>query len=197
MDDQVVYNGRAYVRERPRWIERGIGVEESMRHYSRLTKFYVVGNPVPGLSARRLDLKDLGWDAPWSKPEYLNRKMKDTVRDGDFLWSAEACDEMEEALRKADMLDGWVDWLAPRERAALHNCKKNQMMSLLYHVRNSLCHGRFTFFKRNRAIWIALEDVKNPGKGSPVGAWKQLSARMVLRYSTLLSWQELILAGPK
>lgn len=197
MDGQVVCNGRVYVRERPCWLERGIGVEESMRHYNRLTKFYVVGNPAPGLSARRLDLKGLGWNAPWSKPEYLNRKMKDKVRDGDFLWSAKACDEMEEALRKADMLDEWVDWSAPRERAVLYNCKNNQMLSLLYHVRNSLCHGRFTFFKRNRTIWIALEDVTKSRKGSPVGMWKQLSARMVLRHSTLLSWQKLILAGPK
>ena len=121
----------------------------------------------------------------------------DIVRDGDFLWSARAYDEMEEALRKADMLDEWADWSAPRERAVLYNCKNNQMLSLLYHVRNSLCHGRFTFFKRNRAVWIALEDVAKSGKGSPAGAWKQLSARMILRHSTLLSWQKLILAGPK
>lgn len=197
MGDYLMRDGAVYVLEHPRWLEQGMDVQLSIRYYNALTKFYVVGSPVPGLSARQLDLKGLGWSSPWSKPEYLNRKMKDKATTSDFLWSVGAYGRMGDCLRNAGMLDGWLSRATLQECVVLYNCKNNQMLSLLFHLRNALCHGRFAFFKHKRAIWVALEDVNVSRGRSSVEGWVRLSARMILRHSTLLAWQELILGGPK
>ena len=108
------------------------------------------------------------------------------------VFSASSYKRMEEALSRANLLNDTVE-TNPVERIAIYNNQNNQMLSILYHLRNSLCHGRFCLFEAKRTKWIALEDVVP--RSDPEGA--KLSARMVVKYQTLTKWRDLITRGPQ
>lgn len=194
MFENVEVNGRVLVPKCPSWVHRGLSNKDAARYYNALTRFYIVETPVKRLSALSVPLDSYGWKRPWAKPEYLNRQLKDAMSQSQALYSAKTRDTMEDALLKADILD-YVDENNLQERIVIYNCEKNQFMSTFYHVRNALCHGRFSFIKVKRTIWVALEDVSTARKSDGENV-VVLGARMILKYSTLLAWKKLVSHGP-
>ena len=194
MFENVEVNGRVLVPKCPSWVQKGLSYQNTARYYNALTRFYIVGTPVKRLSALCVPLDSYGWKRPWAKPEYLNRQLKDAMSHSRALYSAQTRDSMEDALSKADLLN-YVDENNLQERIAIYNCEKNQFMSTFYHIRNALCHGRFSFIKSRRTIWVALEDV-SPARKSDGENVVVLGARMVLKHATLLAWQKLVTHGP-
>lgn len=192
--ENIEVSGRILVPKRPSWVRKGLSDQNAVRYYNALTRFYIVETPVKRLSSLSVPLVSYGWKRPWAKPEYLNRHLKDAMSQSQALYSAETRDTMEDALSKAGLLD-YVDENNLQERIAIYNCERNQFMSTFYHVRNALCHGRFSFIKSRRTIWVVLEDVSSARKsdGEDVVV---LGARMILKQTTLLTWQKLVSHGP-
>jgi hypothetical protein len=152
--------------------------------------FFVLKTPCENLSARSIPLENYGWKTPWKKPVCLNRRLKDCSTNINLLYSAKDYSSLDEALSKAGLLNDFPK-LGTDECACFYNCRKNQFMSVFYHIRNSLAHGRFNLIIDSGSTTYYLEDVV--GKGEDV----KLSARMVLKQETLIRWIELIKNGEK
>ena len=188
-------DGTVYVPVKPKWIQEGAPFSKVQRYYNALTRFYIVETPVGSLSASSVPLAHYGWQRPWAKPEYLNRKLKDLSSNSQLIFAANNYRAMETAVQKAGLIN-FSKPEVPHESIAVYNNQNNQFFSIFYHIRNSLCHGRFCFFKYKREYWVALEDVSaTKPKGSKAKV-ARLSARMLLRYRTLLDWVQLIYQGP-
>lgn len=183
--------GYVLVEHNPPWIETG---REAFTDYEKilpLLDFYVFENPCSSLTSRSRSVESYGWDGPWRKPAYLNRRFKDCSGSRHLFFSSSTLNGMEDSIVKA----GLFDEVAPvGERACFYDNMRNQTLSCLYHLRNSFCHGRFAFLKDGEgAAWVALEDVSGSGIKGCEG--KKLSARMILRLETLEAWRRLVVSG--
>ena len=98
---------------------------------------------------------------------------------------------MESNLEKADLKDSFPSDFE-RERICVVDNKKNQFMSVFYHIRDSFAHGRFYVQDCNGIKVLVMEDV-----AISKGAQKPVTARMIIRKETLLKWIDLIKGGEK
>lgn len=147
-------------------------------------------SPCSELSAMSKSLVKYGWNAPWRKPQYLQRRLKAASANADLLFSAETIDDMRQALEKAELLED-ITANIEVERIAVYNNKKNQFMSVFYHLRDTFAHGRLNM------VDIGLEDdyvfiFEDVTKRKEL---YKVTARMILRKSTLIRWIDLIEAG--
>ncbi len=101
-------------------------------------------------------------------------------------------ESIKEELQKADL-----QFFPPKSISADKICiyinRSNQLMSIFSHIRNSFAHGRFNIVDFNGEQFYIFEDVaeqKNPHI-------TKISARMILRTSTLLKWIQIIEGGRK
>ena len=167
------------------WINGEIPQSDEI---TRLIKFFVLNSPVEELSARIISLSDYGWHEPWKKPFWLNKQLKASASNHDILYATDALGKMDEALNKADLLSFPPTDL--QERICFYDCKKNQFMSVFYHIRNGFAHGRFNIVGGT----IVMEDVSTHRKGMSSGT-VPVSARIIIKTETLLSWIEVIENG--
>lgn len=190
-------DGAVYVEESPAWVHAGLSDKDIAKAIAPLLRFYVVNSPVEGLSARCKALSEYGWDKPWKKPQKLNQKIKDDSTNNQLYWSGKSMNEMKGCLVSAGLFDcASMKSQTFIETAAFYDNKKNQTLSLFYHIRNALAHGRFAVLRGNKGMWFAFEDVQKNSKKSPWEKCVRLSARMLLKNSTLINWMRLIQKGP-
>ena len=177
------------VDEIPAWITgEPIRTEEVLRVY----KFFVMNSPVDGLSSRQKSLLDYGWNTPWRKPYSMRKRLNHLVGNKDFMFTAQKYDTLDAALTAADLMTFPPTNLI--ERAAIHNGKSTQYLSLFFHIRNGFAHGRYNTIQDGDDIIFIMEDVTSRRKGMANGQ-KTLSARIVIRLSTLSRWMDLIEGG--
>lgn len=188
-------NGTILVEANPDWVTGGFTSTQYVEKYKELVPFYVLNCIVPGMSSMRISVSSYGWDKPWAKPQYLNKKIKHASSNPSLYWSASKYEAMEEAVRKGGLLHFDPKKNPLLESACFYDSKRNQTLSLFSHIRNSLCHGRFAIFEESQCLWIAMEDVAKKRNSDP-GNTKRLSARILLKYSTLLEWRRIIQEGP-
>lgn len=196
MFEYISANEVVFVEANPAWVKNGMACKSLGPILSPLLRFFVVETPAPGLSNRSVSVSEYGWDAPWRKPQYLNKKLKAASSNKSLYWSAAAVGDMEQALRNADLFDCAGIESKPFESAVFYDAKSNQTISLFYHLRNGFAHGRFCAFKSKGDIWFAIEDVAGKRKDDPAGDIKRLTARILIKNSTLCKWMKLIKAGP-
>lgn len=180
-----------YTCANPKWLEWIAPEEFHNEELFRIVIFYVFHSPCTGLSAMGKSLADYKWHKPWCKPYYLNKQLKQASSNFNLLFSAKSYDKMSEALGKADLNDNFPNDLS-RERICIYNNENNQFMSVFYHIRNAFAHGRLNIVDSNGECVFVLEDIV-PNKKSP--QCQKVSARMILRRSTLLKWIDIIEAG--
>ena len=195
MFETIKMNGVVLVDSMPKWVHDGLSKDDAQRYFNELTRFYIVETPVESLSASSIPLSSYGWHAPWGKPEYLNRRIKDASSNRSLFYSAKTQKDMELVVKKAGLY-GSLESSNLQEVVAIYDIKSNQSLSMLYHIRNALCHGRFVYFNLDNEIWIALEDVTSSRKSDQLTDAKRLTARMLLKQSTLRKWQKIIRLGP-
>ena len=97
---------------------------------------------------------------------------------------------MDENLEKANLGESFPSDML-RERICVANNKKNQFMSVFYHIRDAFAHGRFYIIEVDKQKIIVMEDV------APRGRPLIVTGRMILRKQTLLKWIEIINGGEK
>lgn len=198
---QIVRDGIVFVEDKPDWIKLGKTDEQVMKYISPIFLFYVLRNPNVDLSAKGIPLTEYGWTAPWRSPEYLNKKLKEASSSKCLFWASAKHNEMEKALRNTELfdLDRFLDSSEQFEECLVfYDGKKNQTLSVLYHIRNSICHGRYAVVKHKKCLWFVMEDVAGAKKNDQVGNnYKRLTARMLIQYKTLQHWINIIIAGPQ
>lgn len=160
----------------PNWIKNN-DIDFSDRNFQRIIDFYLLKSPAENLSARGRTLESYNWNNTYD----LKRKIGITSKHGFFTF-AETLAEMDEALKDSNL--GKRFWENLNERACLYTVK-NQLNALFYHIRNSFAHGRFDVVKSEADSIFVMEDVNK----------KNVSARMVLKESTLLNWIDIIEHG--
>ncbi|MCF0133406.1 MAG: hypothetical protein HUJ72_06030 [Blautia sp.] len=99
---------------------------------------------------------------------------------------------MQQACQRANLLENFPKNL-DEERAAVSISDQNQFLSLFRHIRNAFSHGRINMHEtKDGDLMFIFEDV-----GRKVSGGIPVSARMLLRKSTLLKWIDIIEAGPQ
>jgi len=153
--------------------------------FLRIYKFFVLNTPCSKLSVQSKSLLEYGWSSPWKKPFWLNKQLKNASKNPDLLYSTDKLSLLEDVIKKADIKESSLDNECT-EKVCFYNNQKNQFISVFYHLRNSLAHGRFEIKKLSDDRIFYFEDFTTKEK---------LSAKMILRKSTLLSWIQIIENG--
>lgn len=156
----------------------------------RIVTFFVFHSPCPELSSMGRSLSEYGWTAPWRKPYYLNRQLRQAATNYNLIYSANGYDAMENALEKATLKDSFPSDFET-ERVCIYDNQNNQFLSVFYHLRNAFAHCRLNMVDADGDCVFILEDVQ-PKRNSIL---LKVSARMILRKSTLLKWIDIIEAG--
>lgn len=138
----------------------------------------------------RRSLSEYNWHTPWKKPYYLNKQLKQASTNHKLLFSAPNHDSMDDALEKADLLNCFPSDYS-RERICIYDNQKNHFLSVFYHIRNALAHCRLNMINIDSDCVFIFEDIQ-PNKNAEQ---LKVSARMILRKSTLLKWIEIIENG--
>lgn len=177
----------------PVWLEDYPIAQEDLSVFHQLMEFYVFYSILPQQSAQRRTLQFYGWtEKPWKTNRYLKDLLMADHFEGKkhFFQAAASYVELADALRKADL--GSEDFQKlNEERVAFLNSEKNQFISLFKHIRCAFAHGRVGVKKTEQGSMYLLED------GCPEQGRLKVSARMVLRPSTLLNWIKIIREGPQ
>ena len=174
----------------PAWLTWIAPEKLSDQDLFRIVIFFVFHSPCANLSSMGKTLDKYGWNSPWRKPYYLNRQLRQATSNYELLFSVKSYDKMDAALEKANLKDNFPSELS-RERICIYDNQENQFLSVFYHIRNAFAHCRLNMVDVNGECVFILEDVQ-PNKHSDQ---LKVSARMILRKSTLLKWIEIIENG--
>lgn len=176
----------------PDWI-RWIAPEHfNEQDLFKIVIFFVFHSPCSNLSSMGKTLDEYGWSAPWRKPYYLNKQLRQASLYELVVYSAKGYNEMDVALEKADLKETFPSDFS-RERICIYDNQGNQFLSVFYHIRNAFAHCRLNMVDVDGDCVFIFEDVQ-PKKNSNQ---LKVSARMILRKSTLLKWIDLIENGAR
>lgn len=189
MDSKKVKSGFVSVDFQPKWLDYIDPERFNNADLNRIITFFVFHSPCSKLSAMSKSLEKYGWNDPWKKPQLLQRKLKLVSNNDNLIFSSKTIDDMKQALEKANLLDD-IKANINLERIAIYNSEKNQFMSIFYHLRNAFAHGRFNIFDVGLDDYVFIfEDISKRINMNKV------TARMILRKSTLIKWIDLIETG--
>ena len=148
---------------------------------ANIFQFFVINTPIKSLSNKSISVEEYGWKTPWKKGN-LKDALKGVSKIPDLLYSANNYKNMEDALIKANLFKNYKN--SKVEKICIYDNKRNQTLSVFYHLRNGLAHGRYSIYgaKNITNSYILLEDYYQ----------ERLSARIVLKISTLKNWIRII-----
>lgn len=182
-----------FTNQNPLWLQEIAPPKFNDKDLFRIVVFFVFHSPCPKQSARGKTLHDYKWNDPWKEPYYLNKQLKESSSNPDLMFSFSNYEKADSAFRLAELGDDFPSNLS-KERICVYDSEKNQFMSVFRHIRNAFAHGRLNMVDVNDECIFVLEDIaKRPKKGDP--NQRKVSARMILRKSTLLKWIKLIEGG--
>lgn len=195
-------SGFIFAEDRPAWVEWIVPEKFNNLELLRIVVFFVFHSPCVGTtgspgcpSAMGKPLVEYGWSERWGNYRTkgtLNNILRNASSNFSFLYSATGNNDIFQACQKANLYDGFPQDL-DIERAAISISDKNQFLSLFRHIRNAFSHGRINMCEMaDGDLMFIFEDVgRKKADRIPV------SARMMLRKSTLLRWIDIIETGPQ
>ena len=181
-----------YTERNPSWLQWIAPATFNDADLFRIVIFFVFHSPCPQLSSMQKTLQEYNWNTPWRKPFYLNKQLKQASSNQSLIFSASNYSAMSDALDKANLNNSFPCELE-RERICIYDNQKNQFMSVFYHIRNAFAHCRLNMVDVNGECVFILEDILPNKKTDTL----KVSARMVLKKSTLLKWIDIIEGGEK
>lgn len=191
-----------FAEDKPAWVKWIVPEKFNDWDLFRIVIFFVFHSPCTGTtntpgcpSAMGKPLTEYGWSEKWGNyrtPGSLNNILREASSNFALIFSATGNNDMLQACQKANMLADFPSKLDD-ERAAITISDRNQFLSLFRHIRNAFSHGRINMHEMaDGDLMFIFEDVgRKNSTGTPV------SARILLRKSTLLKWIEIIEAGPQ
>ena len=183
---------------RPDWLNDidGVGYDED---FWSIIKFYLLCSLCDGQSWKGYSMHGsyLWKKHPWSPSHYLKDKI---IR---AIWGDEKpklymskTRALYEGKIYGKNLDGNFTHNITTQRAgyvmsSTVKSNENEIMSLLYHIRNGFAHGRYGFAAlENDDYMVFLED------GKENGDQYEVTARIAIKKSSLLAIKEIIINGP-
>lgn len=184
---------KKYVPLRAGWVK---GLEEKFQeNFQKIVVFYLLETPCEEISYQSKPLKKYGWKKDvWSnKKGGLKEKMMN-VSDLEFnsnLFRVNRLNDMSRILSKAKMNDSFQKNRETEKIVVyLSSRYKSTFMSVFFHIRNSIAHGRFSIYeKEGMVVYVFESGVKYEDKLS-------VRARIILKETTLLDWIDIIKQGP-
>ena len=179
--------------ESPNWIKTREFTKKELEVLKDILPFYVVNTLHESYSYRSIPVTNYGWpDNIWNTGALKEQLFHVANLSNDYnLFIAERLEDMSDACNHAHMGDDFYLY-RDQERIAIYvNSSTNIVLSIFKHIRNALAHGRFIMVPMGDDIMFVLESVDNNRQSLVV------KARMVLRYSTLIRWMEIIKMGPQ
>ena len=197
-----VPSGFIFAEDKPAWVKWIVPEKFNNLELFRIVVVFVFHSPCVGTagspggpSAMGKPITKYGWSEKWGNYRTqgtLNNILRNACSNFSFLYSATGNNDMLQACQKANLCDEFPQSI-DIERAAISISDKNQFLSLFRHIRNAFSHGRINMHETTDGdLMFIFEDVgRKKSEGVPI------SARMMLRKSTLLRWIEIIEAGPQ
>lgn len=152
-----------------------------------IMKFFVIRTPYAQTSLKGVPLSAHGWKGNSIKT--LKEKLQAELCNKNLFFIQESANDMKNALVAAGLVDDFPTNCT--HEAVCYTKKDNQIQGLCYHIRNCFAHGRFLLKKNGTNSFFAFEDISIYKKQ------RKVSARMILKKSTLLKWIEIIEGGEK
>lgn len=163
---------------------------EAILHTSDFQKiffFFTIFTPCTDLSCRGKSLKSYRWDDKKVLKDFLIKQKSIEIQSGNTY------EELEAKLQESDLKNGFPeDTISEKIYIRVDD---NELMSIFRHLRNSFAHGRFNVIDSNGEQYFLFED-----RSTRIDKKKNtypVSARMILRKSTLLKWITIIEGGEK
>ncbi len=183
---------KVFVNENETWLRWIAPNEFSDEELFRIVIFFVFHSPCPTLSAMGRMLDEYNWHTPWRKPYYLNKHLKQISTNSNLLYTAKSYETMSDALKSGNLYDNFPNDLGT-ERICVYDNMHNQFLSVFFHIRNAFAHCRLNMVDVNGECVFVLEDIVRDKKKNTL----KVSARMIIKKSTLIKWIDLIEAGEK
>lgn len=143
-----------------------------------LYKNYVLNCPVPGVSYRGVDFKQLCWSG--HRQVVLRELM---INSSSLISSAWEATDKKDALIALLASNNVLDTYSINQEFAYYfRADKSVVGGLFYLIRNALAHGSFHFHRSSKGDCLALETSKNG----------QVRGRALVRISTLRKWRSIL-----
>lgn len=167
-----------------KWISECIDDKLKDEGFRKILAFFVIYTPCKELSARARTLEFYKWENTYP----LKRLMRLAPLKESIFSFAEKWEEMKVVLAEKNLLHRFPSELQTERCALYQKSKQNQLECIFFHVRNCFAHGRFNISEEKEDWIFIFEDF---------GTKNRVSARMILKKSTLLKWIEAIEGGEK
>ncbi len=169
----------------PGWIKTVVPKNFNEENLNRIIWFYVIHTICTDVSANGIPITKYGWDNKVWKKGNLKKSLYEKCKfekDKNF-YKASIQQDMKNACEVCKLKKNFCK-NKNEERIAFVKVKNyNEVMSIFYHIRNSLAHGRIAIMENSqKEITYFLEDGKKKNEKFIV------TARMVLKEKTLISW---------
>lgn len=185
------------VAQKPKWPNNSILKKYDDEALSRIVMFYVFYSPGSKTTYLARKIKEYyEWSNPWRSPYQLDKQLQNgneiTIKHSDNL------DKLDNNLKEIGLKKFPISELSSyREIICVYKPKSSNCAifdEVFRHIRNSLAHGRFLIYPIDDKDFIfELEDVQ---KDSTDNKYK-VSARMLIKKSTLIRWIDIIEGGEK
>lgn len=167
--------------------------------WMRIVHFFLIESPCPGQSNRKNNEIDKWAPAPWVGIRSLKTSLNQAIfsrRDVDVMLAVRSKKELEDTCKKLNLDELFYENIDDQRMAFVKvNSKGNtsKYMSLFYHIRNALAHGRFAFKTDTLERFVFIfED----GTVTSDGKEFDLTARGVIRLNSLVLAINTIQKGP-
>ena len=181
------------VSEHPEWISVKSFNKKELEALKEILPFYVINTLHESYSYRSISVTEYGWpDNIWNTgalKEQLFHVANLTLEHNLFV--VDKLEDMSDVCLNAHMGNDFYQHRNQERIVVYVNSRSNLILSIFKHIRNALAHGRFIMVPMGDDIMFVLESVDNNRQSLVV------KARMVLRYSTLIRWMEIIKMGPQ
>lgn len=168
-------------------------------NWMRIVHFFLIESPCPGQSNRKNNEIDKWAPAPWVGIRSLKTSLNQAIfsrRDVDVMLAVRSKKELEGTCKKLNLDEYFYENVDDQRMAFVKvNSKGNtsKYMSLFYHIRNALAHGRFAFITDTLEHFVFIfED----GTVTSDGKEFDLTARGVIRLNSLVLAINTIQKGP-
>ena len=168
-----------------KWIKNSIDEKLKDENFRKILNFFVIFVPCKEVSKRA---KTLDGVYKWENTYPLKKAMRVAPAKESIFTFGEKWEEMKDVLRETKFDKNFPSDIENERGGLYKKSKQNQLECIFYHIRNCFAHGRFDIIE-NANDWIfVFEDCSTNNR---------VSARMILKKSTLLKWIEIIEGGEK
>lgn len=173
----------------PGWIKSIISNEYNDIELQRIVLFYVIHTPCSNISYSSKTFKSYGWKKDVWQKGVLKRNLFNVagLENGKTFYSVTKTEDIKGMFKTAKLSSKFYKNRDIERIAIYQPSGYNNFTGILYHIRNSLAHGRFTIYPAKKPdnpdeIYFVMED------GVKKGDKFYVRARLVLKRSTLLEW---------